>query len=84
MIQGMNILRPDSSTSQPPKNSTKTCIKSHYLAYIKYPQYPSKRKKSGSGMRKRNQTDQTNMGRRSQPIDVRVTRKRSSRITARH
>jgi hypothetical protein len=52
--------------------------------YIKPPPNPSRRGKSGSMMRKRNQTDQTNVERRNQPAHPRVTEKRSSKITVKH
>jgi hypothetical protein len=84
MIQGINILRPDSSGLQLQRNNTETCMRSHYSTCIKRPLNPNKRRKNGSKMRRRNQTvDQTNVGKRgNQPTHPRVTRRRSSRTTA--
>jgi hypothetical protein len=53
-----------------------TCTKPH--------PNPNRRRKSGSERRKRNQTDQTNMGRRNQPTHPGVIRKRNSRITTKY
>jgi hypothetical protein len=78
----MNISRPDSSSSQLPRNSTEICMRSHYLAYIKPPLNPSKKEKSESEMRMENQaTDQTNVEKRNRPMYSRVTRRKSSKIT---
>jgi hypothetical protein len=79
----MNFSKPDSSGLQLQKNSTKTCMRSYYSACIKPHLNPDQRRKSGSERRKRNPTDQTNVGRRSQPTPPGVIRKRSSRITVR-
>jgi hypothetical protein len=83
MIQGMNILRPDSSGLQPQRNNTETCMRSYCSTCIKPPANLSKKGKSGSKMRKRNQPmDQTNMGKRgNQPTHPRVTGRKSSRTT---
>jgi hypothetical protein len=83
MIQDTKILRPDLSSSQPPRNSIETCTRSYYLACIKPPLNPSKKGKNGSEIRRRNQTvDQTNVEKRgNQPTHPRVTRRKSSRIT---
>jgi hypothetical protein len=58
-------------------------MRSHYLACIKPPQNPNRRRRSGSERRKRNQTDQTNVEGRNPPTHPGVTRKESSRITMR-
>jgi hypothetical protein len=57
-------------------------MRSHYSICTKPHLNPNRRRKSESERRKRNQTDQTNMGRRSQPTYPGVIRKRNSRITA--
>jgi hypothetical protein len=58
-------------------------MRSHYSIYIKPPLNPNWRRKNGSERRKRNQTNQTNMEKRNPPTHLEVTRKESSRITAR-
>jgi hypothetical protein len=83
MIPGMNFSKPDSSSSQPQKNSTRTCMRSHYSTCTKPHPNPNRRRKSGSERRKRNPTDQTNMEGRNPPTYLGATRKRSSRITVR-
>jgi hypothetical protein len=80
----MNISRPDLSNSQPPRNNTETCTRNHYLACIKPPLNPSRRRKGGSETMTRNQTDPTNVERRSQPTHLGVTKKRNSRTTTRY
>jgi hypothetical protein len=61
-------------------------MRNYYSTCIKPPPNPSKNEKSGSEMRKRNQTvDQTNVGKRgNQPAHPRATGKRSSRTTAKY
>jgi hypothetical protein len=63
-----------------------TCMRNHYSIYIRPPLNPSKKGKSRSEIRKRNQTaDQTTMERRrNKPAHLGVTRKRSSKITIRY
>jgi hypothetical protein len=58
-------------------------MRSHYSTCIKPPLNPNQRRKNGSKRRKRNQTDQTNIEKRNPPTHLEVTRKESSRITAR-
>jgi hypothetical protein len=79
----MNISRPDSSNSQLPRNNTEICMRNHYLACIKPPLNPSRRRKSGSKTMTRSQTDLTNEERRHQPRHLGVTRKGNCRITTR-
>jgi hypothetical protein len=57
-------------------------MRSHSSACIRPPPNPNRRRKSES--KRRNQTDQTNVERRSQPTQLGVTGKRSSRITERY
>jgi hypothetical protein len=59
-------------------------MRNHYSTCIKPPLNPSRRGKSRSEMRKRNQTDQINMERRNQPAHPRATGKGSSRTTVKH
>jgi hypothetical protein len=57
-------------------------MRSHSSAYIRPPPNPNRRRKSES--ERRNQTNQTNVERRSQPTQLGATRKRSSRTTERY
>jgi hypothetical protein len=59
-------------------------MRSHYSTCIKPHLNPSRRGKSGSEMRKRNQTDLINVERRSQPVHLRATVKRSSKTTVKY
>jgi hypothetical protein len=55
-IQGTNISRLDLSGLQILGKSTGICMRSHYSICIKLPPNPSKKGRSGSEIRKRNQT----------------------------
>jgi hypothetical protein len=81
MIQGMNILRLDLLSSQLQRNSIGIYMRNYYSIYIKPPLNPSKKEKSGSEMRRRNQTIER---RRNKPTYPGVTGKRNFKTTAKY